>query len=173
MEIIGKLTSSEYSEALSEIKKVPLNLNVEGWFRDLGDRHDKRYGYSYSGNDYKEVITVDRSGGTPLVWVEDFPNWLSKIKDVYYKDSNSAVLVYGNKAINTTTEVGWHKDDGLYAPMVVTVNFGIANFYIRGNKNIPTMLEEGTVLKFDSSIQHRCEQVSEERYVIQFRKTKK
>lgn len=168
MKIVETIPQDECNQLILELKNVEFIPNDHGWHRDHGHHLEKRYGYSFSGEEYKEILVKDLTNNEPLVWVEDMPSWLLALRNKYFPEANSVLLSAGFHP-ETTTSVGWHTDSGRFKPKAVLVNLGVSEFTLRPNTIQP--LNMGDVLEFDSVVFHRSEQKSDNRYTIVFRQT--
>jgi len=164
MKILDTITQ----DLTQELNSLDFTLNKDGWFRDKGWRFEKRFGISYQGDKYREIVTKDFEDAT-LTEIEPFPAWLSKLRDKYYPEAD-ACSIYKAKIPEYSTSTSWHKDEGLFEDKVITINFGEAIFEIYREDKV--QLKQGDVLEFDSSKLHSSTQVSDERTVIIFRKVK-
>jgi hypothetical protein len=115
-----------------------------------------------------------KEGRMSLQWEKDFPEWLLKLKGGYFPDSNSALICKGHKP-ESETSIDWHRDHGSFENRVVMINFGFSIFYVQDyyNGTVISTLRDREVVDFDSKLLHKSTQISDERYIITFRKARK
>jgi hypothetical protein len=127
---------------------------------------EKWYGYSSNLQSIKE-------GRVNVSWVEDFPDWMENLRREFSPNSNSALVCKGHKP-HSETSIDWHRDHGTFENRVVMINFGAVFFYLQDYSDGTEVhsLRDGQVVDFDSKLLHKSTQVSDERYIITFRRVR-
>lgn len=150
--IIEKLRAEDFTRM---VKSSYAPLRVEKW-------------YGYVSN-----LQSIKDGRVNVEWGENFPPWLEELRVKFFPESNSALLCKGVKP-NSDTSIDWHRDHGTFLPQVVMLNFGEVIFSLQtyDEGTIVKTIGDGEVWAFDSKLLHKSSQVSDERYIITFRKTK-
>jgi hypothetical protein len=157
-----ELTDEKY---LENLRSLDFGKTVKSSYAP--QRLEIWYGY---GSNLQSI----KDGRVEVEWKRDFPEWLEELRKKYFPDSNSALICKGNKP-DSDTSIEWHRDHGTFENRVVMVNFGCTIFYLQ-DYNQGTLihtLKDCEVVDFDSKLLHKSTQISEERYIITFRRTKR
>jgi hypothetical protein len=157
--------SSTDSSVLEELKTLEFDKTVKSSYAPK--RVEIWYGY---GSNLQSV----KDGRSEVEWKRDFPDWLDKLRKTYFPEANSALLCKGTKP-DSDTSIDWHRDHGNFEKRVVMVNFGHTIFYLQDyiQGTLVYTLKDGDVVNFDSKLLHKSTQITEDRYIITFRKVKK
>jgi hypothetical protein len=160
-----KFLSKAKIKNLQNLKKLDFGKTVKSSYAP--DRIETWYGYGSNLQSIKE-------GRSEVVWTRDFPLWLEELKKEYFPESNSALLCKGVKP-ESDTSIDWHRDHGNFENKVVMINFGKAIFYLQdyNQGTLVNTLEDGDVVDFDSKMLHKSHQLSDERFMITFRRVKR
>jgi hypothetical protein len=160
-----KFLNSVESRILDELRTLEFDKTVKSSYAPL--RIEIWYGY---GSNLQSV----KDGRSEVEWKKDFPDWLEVLRKRYYPEANSALLCKGTKPDSDTT-IDWHRDHGNFEKKVVMVNFGHTIFYLQDyfQGTLIYTLKDGDVVEFDSKLLHKSTQITEDRYIITFRKVKK
>lgn len=152
-------------DILEELKVLEFNNTVKSSYAPT--RVEIWYGY---GSNLQSV----KDGRSEVEWKRDFPSWLEDLRKAYFPEANSALLCRGTKP-DSDTSIDWHRDHGNFEKRVVMVNFGHAIFYLQDyvQGTLVYTLKDGDVVEFDSKLLHKSTQLTEDRYIITFRKVKK
>lgn len=123
---------------------------------------------------YGSNLQSVKEGRSVVEWVKDIPDWIMELKTKYFPESNSVLVCKGVKE-DTDTSIDWHRDHGNFHNRVVMVNYGSATFYLQtyDNGTLIHNLKDCDVVDFDSKLLHKSSQLTDERYIITFRKVKK
>jgi hypothetical protein len=152
-------------DILEELKVLEFDNTVKSSYAPK--RVEIWYGY---GSNLQSV----KDGRSEVEWKRDFPEWLENLRKTYFPESNSALLCRGTKP-DSDTSIDWHRDHGNFEKRVVMVNFGHTIFYLQDyvQGTLVYTLKDGDVVEFDSKLLHKSTQITEDRYIITFRKVKK
>ena len=125
--------------------------------------------YGYSSN-----LQSVKDGRSVVEWARDLPRWLDELRLKYFPTSNSVLVCAGCKP-STDTSIQYHRDHGNFENRVVMINFGKALFYVQTYNDgvVSKVLENRDVVEFNSKLLHKSDQISDERFIITFRKVKR
>jgi hypothetical protein len=150
---------------LENVKSLSFDKTVKSSYAP--DRQEVWYGYASNLQSIKD-------GRSQVEWVADFPDWMDKLRVEYFPEANSCLVCRGTRS-DSDTSIDWHRDHGNFENLVVMINFGKATFYLQTYDEgvVVNQLNDGDVVGFDSKLLHKSSQISDERYIITFRKVKR
>ena len=150
---------------LEKLKALEFGKTVKSSYAP--ERLEIWYGY---GSNLQSIS----DGRSSVEWKKDFPDWLEELREQYFPEANSALLCKGVKP-QSDTSIDWHRDHGNFEKRVVMINFGFSTFYLQDyfSGTLVYTLKDCQVIEFDSKLPHKSVQITDERYIITFRKVKK
>lgn len=156
---------------LEDLKSMEFGKTVKSSYAP--ERVEIWYGY---GSNLQSV----KDGRSVVEWVRDLPEWLDELRIKYSPESNSVLICKGTRAdvdqaLHSDTSIDWHRDHGNFHNRVVMINYGMATFYLHtyNNGTLIHTLKDCDVVDFDSKLLHKSSQLTNNRYIITFRKVKR
>ena len=157
--------TDEFKEILKFMSETSYRQIVKSSYAPL--RQEKWYGY----NSNLQSVKSDRH---EVLFTEPIPAIFERIQRLYYPDSDSMLMAYGNKEDKSDSSIAPHRDHSFCQAKAVMINFGTSVFTEHPYEGEPIeyKLSPGDIVEIDTKIIHSSNQISNRRYNATFRKVR-